>query len=378
MAWIDQIIMNQACAQRERLEYLRTNGDRIAIFGAGIYGQVLEKYLAALKIPVNAFVVDDEFVATARTASGVPLIPFSHYLNQHRDLKLVVGLTNYPPILRRFAEAGLARPDVIDVPDYLNIPNGFMDYSYVREHASDFERVTNLFFDSASKDSFVALINAKLNLEPAFLLKHVRRDALYFPSREFPIGEDEVFLDVGGFDGDSILDFNAATGGKYRQIVSLEPCSENFAKLESRINEHGLARVSAIRKGAWTHHAHLFVSNESTGIDNQILQSGRESIEVDSIDSILAGSAYRPTLMKLDINGAELAALEGAIETIREARPSIACRLHRKEDYLRIPTFFATNFVGAKLRLRLRCYLSIMPILYVTFEDGAHSSADYS
>ena len=82
----------------------------------------------------------------------------------------------------------------------------------------------------------------------------------------------------------------------------------------------GSARLLVVGEASWSH-------LESTGRHADV----RDEIDVTvvSIDSLVAaGTIPPPDVMKIDTEGAELQAIEGARATIARHRPAIVCELH--------------------------------------------------
>ena len=73
-----------------------------------------------------------------------------------------------------------------------------------------------------------------------------------------------------------------------------------------------------------------------------------------SLDSVVE-KREQVTFIKLDVEGAELEALQGAKRIITENRPKLAvCLYHKKEDYWRIP-YYVKSLVP-EYRLYIRHY----------------------
>jgi hypothetical protein len=53
-----------------------------------------------------------------------------------------------------------------------------------------------------------------------------------------------------------------------------------------------------------------------------------------SLDELVAAGEPPPTFVKMDIEGAEPAALRGAAATIREHRPALAVCVYHEQDHL--------------------------------------------
>ncbi|MDP2829651.1 MAG: FkbM family methyltransferase [Sulfuricellaceae bacterium] len=354
--------------QRALLIRLRESSKPVMIYGAGVYAYVLKRFLAANGITVAVVMVDAAY-KREDAFMGLMVTTTEETAGQLADYHVVVGITNYPLSVDKLAKLGATEIHVIDIPDYLNMPNAFMDMEFVKEHRDQFDQALGLFADDLSRETYIAAINTKINENLDYIKPHVRPDNLYFPATEFPLRQDEVLLDVGGFTGDTVREFHSLTEGRYAKIISLEPDEENFGKLLATIKTLGLSKVLPLKIGAWDERATLRFAPKEMHIDNQITDDGAQQINVDTIDSILSGLGGSVTLIKLDINGAEYRALSGARETLRKHRPQIVVRLHRKEDFFRLPILLNKLAPDIKLYLRQRSFMSMMVVLYGVFDS---------
>ena len=354
--------------QRALLEDLRGSGIPVVLFGTGVYAYVLARYLASSGVRVTYAVVDRAFKA-ADTFMGLEVRTAENVGDDINDVHVVIGVTNYPPVLKSLSERGAKHVHVVDIPDYLNVPHAFMDKAFVELHEGEFNCAYECFEDELSKQSYVALVKAKVCEDVKYLEPLVRLDNIYFPKTEFAVRRDEVFLDVGGYTGDTIQEFHVATNGEYKKVLSLEPSEVNFVELEKTVSSLDRTRVSALKIGAWDERTTLRFAAKAMHIDNQITDSGEQSIEVNTIDAIIEQAGIDVSLVKLDINGAEYKALVGATATIRRCRPRVIVRLHTKEDMYRIPLLLKRISPDIKLYLRQRSYFSMMAILYAEFES---------
>jgi FkbM family methyltransferase len=354
-------------AQRTLLACLGTSLKPVIIYGAGVYAYVLRRFLALNGIAVAGAMVDAAYKAD-ETFMDLRVSTTEEIASRLGDCHVVVGITNYPAVVGKLSRLGVTKIHVIDVPDYLNMPNAFMDMDFVTRNRAQFDRAAALFADDLSRQTYFASINTKLSEDLAYIKPHVRLDNLYFPATEFPLRQDEVLLDVGGFNGDTVREFHALTKGEYAKIISLEPDDDNFGRLQAMVEALGLTKkVLPLKLGAWDERTTLRFAAQEMHIDNRICDGGLLHIDADTIDSILGRLGCRVTLIKLDINGAEYRALSGARNTIREQRPRIAVRLHTKEDYFRLPILLKDLAPEMKLYLRQRNFMSMMVILYGIF-----------
>ena len=84
-----------------------------------------------------------------------------------------------------------------------------------------------------------------------------------------------------------------------------------------------------------------------------IYGNGTQSVEVDTIDNIVK---TRVDFIKLDIEGAEQSAIEGAVETIKKYKPILAiCIYHKAEDWYKIPEKVLS--IDSNYKVYLRHYM---------------------
>ncbi|MDR0498475.1 MAG: FkbM family methyltransferase [Holophagales bacterium] len=150
------------------------------------------------------------------------------------------------------------------------------------------------------------------------------------------LGSDEVFVDGGAYNGDSIYDFINAVGDRYRAIYAFEPDGENY---RAAVNVFSRSNLHFFNKGLWSTETELCFDAQNSEI-SRFTDSGEQIISVTSIDAVFAGKSddELPTLIKMDIEGAEKEALLGASETIRRKKPKLAiCAYHKPEDIYELP-----------------------------------------
>lgn len=155
----------------------------------------------------------------------------------------------------------------------------------------------------------------------------------YFDLAQLPHVEDEVFVDAGCFDGESVKNFVKWSEGQYREIYSFEPDSDCYQECKGILRE--VANCTLINKGLWNSEATL--SFKATGkSDSTICEEGETIIHTCRMDEELKGK--KVTFIKMDIEGAEREALVGAEKIIKEQKPKLAISIyHKREDIWEIP-----------------------------------------
>lgn len=153
----------------------------------------------------------------------------------------------------------------------------------------------------------------------------------------------DVFLDCGACFGDVAL--WAIQCGASR-VFCFEPDPANFPLLEQNIREfapHG--RISPIKLAFGEEKGELrFTSNISS---SRFTADGEIAVEVSTLDSWCREHSVRPDFIKMDIEGAEPAALAGGRETIAHLQPRLAISLyHNFSDLWEIPLALKTYNPG--------------------------------
>jgi FkbM family methyltransferase len=177
----------------------------------------------------------------------------------------------------------------------------------------------------------------------------------YFPQDLFRLNDIEVFVDVGGYDGDTAREFLRLTGNKLHEMHIIEADPGTFARLSSWSSALPInlqERVLLYNFAASDSHGELsFASNSD--VDSRITRSGQGiKVPCEELDTVLSDTAL-PTLVKMDIEGAELAALTGMRKLITKSRPILAiCLYHRQSDIWTIPALIASFTSGYQYFLK--------------------------
>ncbi len=240
-------------------------------------------------------------------------------------------------VLDRLRAAG-----VRDVIDYCTLarlaPNVFAPVDYcdgsrqdILENAGRYELVYSRLADEISRQHFAKVVRFRLSMD----LEHMRGFSLALDRQYFedflPATAGDVFVDGGGYDGRSTLRF-AAWSKSYRRIHYFEP---QPAMMEvSRRNLAVLHDVNFVQKGLFSRNDRMRFNPDG---DQECSISPTGQIEIDAVR--LDDEVREPiTFLKLDIEGAECEALQGAAGHIRSETPTMAvCIYHDQRDFWRIP-----------------------------------------
>lgn len=145
------------------------------------------------------------------------------------------------------------------------------------------------------------------------------------------ISEGDVFWDVGAHYGYASL-VGVRAAGRAGRVLAFEPSAHNRWFLNRHLQWNDATSTQVLPFAlADADGMESFGGSTSSSVA-QKLGEGKESVEVRSFDSLLADGLPCPTVVKIDIEGAESRALAGAREALSamsaSERPSIMCAVH--------------------------------------------------
>jgi FkbM family methyltransferase len=147
-----------------------------------------------------------------------------------------------------------------------------------------------------------------------------------------PITQDEILIDAGAYDGDSIRAFDRITRGQARHIYAFEPGPDNAATL--RRNLQGRAEATVVEAGLWSETTRLSFRND--GLLSGVV--GGEGVVIVPVVALDDSDIDEVSLLKMDIEGAEVPALRGGRALIARNAPKLAiCAYHLADDLTEIP-----------------------------------------
>jgi FkbM family methyltransferase len=188
-------------------------------------------------------------------------------------------------------------------------------------------------------------------------------DLQYFGCHFLRPEENEIYIDVGCFNTSTIEQFIEFCDGSHEKIIGIEADRNCFLDITRTIGKKKLERVSVINKGAYSREGILSFQSNEMGALSTISESGEGAVDVSKIDTIANG--LKVTMIKMDIEGAELEALFGAEETIKRNRPRLAiCVYHKPSDITDILAYILDLVPEYRFYLRQHSYFFGETVLY--------------
>jgi FkbM family methyltransferase len=199
-------------------------------------------------------------------------------------------------------------------------------------------KVYNYLNDEVSKDIFLSLLKYKITGDLSDLV--MSEFPQYYHDKVRPEPGDTI-IDGGAFDGGTGVNFIKSVGGNAK-VIGFEPNKENAALAKKSIKDGGFENKSIIIEaglGAFSSIAYI-QGNGPGSFTSEKETTNSQVINIQSIDEYCRDNDEKIDLIKLDIEGYELAALKGARGTIARLNPKLQiCLYHKMEDLWEIPLF---------------------------------------
>lgn len=213
-----------------------------------------------------------------------------------------------------------------------------------KEYLNLWQEIYDALFDEESRKTFLDVFKYRLTADSQYMKNYqVRIHDQYF--EDFMNFKNEIFVDAGGFDGDTSEIF-AQRHPDYRKILFIEPSMKNMVAARKRLA--AFERIDFFPIGLSNTKARLSF-NQDGGSASSVIDDGSETIDVDKLDQIVIEPV---TFIKMDLEGWEIPALEGAQKRIMLDHPKLAIAVyHNSSDFRVIYTFIK------KFNLNYRIYL---------------------
>lgn len=221
----------------------------------------------------------------------------------------------------------LEKENELYLPDVPVYGQEIFDLDFARKYSSELKTVYNLLADDVSKKVFHNTVYYKLTGKSKYLTEiETPRDEVF----EILKLKNECFLDLGAFNGDTVEEF-VNYCPDYKNITALEPDLRNFKKLTE--NTKSIENITLINKAI----------SDTVGTVNISKNKGRgnsengKTVEIDTTTISEISKTNPVTFIKMDVEGAELSAVLGGEEVIKNKPKLHIAAYHRSEDLFSIP-----------------------------------------
>lgn len=309
----------------------------IAILGAADEGVRLLELCVAHGIHVCA-IIDDKVERQGLQLGSHAVTSVDSLEELDRETPVVIASHRVLKAYERVKQMGFANVAPFALLEALD-PEMFpphMFYHHLLEDLVDnrerYIALRSRFADEMSMQVLDAILGYRLTLDPEVLVPVIEWD-LYAPNNLIDYRDDEVYVDGGSYDGDTIRLFLKRVGGKFSRVIAFEPDHGTYVRLKANFSEE--PKVETMNAGLHRRAGVLRFDNAGTR-GSIFTEMGNFEIPVVGLDEILTGD--RVTLIKMNIEGSELEALRGAYASIKQWAPKLAISVyHNPFDLWQLP-----------------------------------------
>ncbi|MBI4238758.1 MAG: FkbM family methyltransferase [Deltaproteobacteria bacterium] len=335
---------------------------RIAVVGAAGWIAPLVQAAAARGVEIGG-IFDESPAREGASLAGHVIRPLAAMQALDRATPIALGTHHYGPLATRLRVQGFqhclpyalfheADPQWPAHPFYAGL------LADLWAHRDRYAALAQVLADDASRATLDAVLAFRMTLEPERLAGCCRPDA-YFAELTSG-GERDVFIDGGAYTGDTFARFGAWSGHRYRAALLFEPDPDNFAQLQ--VATQGDARVRCV-SSALAARAGEAQFVRDAGRTAHLAAHGGTPVRTVALDD--SPAAADATLIKLNIEGAELEALQGAAALIRRQRPQLAIAVYHRPAHLwQLMEYLQSLGVGYRFLLRQHAEALVETVLY--------------
>ena len=345
-------------------ELLETTTKPVVLYGMGNGADKIIDWCEENQVRVQGVFASDEFVrgqqfrgfkveryADSKARLGAELLVVSAFASER------------PEVLSRFKELA-AEQEVVAPHLPLFDEEETVSEAWLRKHERELTEVYECLADEQSRKVFANTLNYKLSGKISYLFdcETQRQEDLRQLIRP---DAGEVYLDLGAYNGDTIEELGRLTDWQWQQAIAVEPDRRNCRKLRAlaeQLAQRGLA-VAVHESGIWEAASELSFS-DSGGRQSTFVGACKKVVPVTTMDVVAAGRAI--SYIKMDVEGAEVQALQGGAETISRYAPELfVAAYHYDVDLFRLPLLMWQLVPDYKIYLRKHPYVPAWELNFI-------------
>lgn len=326
---------------------------RAILFGAGASAFEVQKVLDRFAIAITAY-ADNSAAKQGTAFRDRPVIaPAAIEALLDGTTAIVIASVYQREIAEQLKQLGI--PAGVVFPFVSPMFAGHFGRGAFIEADDAFDALGRRLADEASRDYLAALTAYRWTMDPLALQRNPLL-AGFYDYRDAALGPHpgDHIVDVGAYDGDSAITYLKRLNGRAR-VSGLEPLPQNLAALERTIDAHEFGHaITPVPFGAGSEPATAELDCEDDAPDARATLRGkpgaRASIRIETIDRLFAETQV--DFIKIDIEGHDPAALEGARAILNRDKPGLAIAAYHASEHLwRIPALIDALCPGYRIYL---------------------------
>lgn len=324
----------------------------IVLYGMGDGAEKVIHYLSLYGKKPHGVFASDDFVRGQKFLD-YQVKKYSDFVEELGEFVVLVSFgTQRPEVIENILKINNEQETY--APNVPLFGEGLFDYDYFLQYENEINNVYNNLADEKSKEVFLDLCDYNISGKIDYLMNSTTEKSEILPILN--LGKEEVYLDLGAYNGDTVQEFYTDVKGDYKRIIAVEPDGKNFSKLQKNTAEYN--NLKYLNYGIWQEKTELFFSSKA-GRNSALTVKGSRSVECTSIDEIQKEHTDTPiTYIKMDVEGVEKQTLIGAENTLKNLKPKmLVSAYHRNEDLFLLPNLIWDYNPKYEIYLRHHLYI---------------------
>ena len=322
-------------------DYLKSTDLPVFIYGMGDGALKIMSVFERYGIPLAGFFASDEFVR-GHTFQGHLVHTLSQIETLIDDFVIVLAFAaGYQSLYDRINE--IAKRHILLAPDVPVAGETLFTYKYCQKNAEKIQSVYDMLADEKSRQTYADVINFKISGKIEYLNRCISpKEEIY--GRIIYLGENEIFADLGAYNGDTAAEFMSACNNNFCHLYAFEPNPKNFRKLTKNLPESD--KITLFNAAAGRESGTVKIS-ANEGRMSRAGGSGK-TVEIPIVPL---------DVLKLDVEGGEREAIMGARRHIENGAKILCSLYHRSEDMFDLPLLIKSINPELKFYIRHQLYI---------------------
>ena len=334
--------------EKELWQVLKEEKLPILLYGMGNGADMIIEELEKIGVSFSDTFASDGFVR-GQLFHGKTVLTLSRAEEKYGEFVILMTFAVHDEKTLSFVKE-LSKKHRLYSPTVPIAGKGLFNLQYIIENEKRFDKAFEILADEKSKRTFLDVLNFKISGKPEYLFD-CESDKSEVYEKILKLSKNETIADLGAYDGDTIREFLSFTENRYGHIFAFEPDEKNFRKLTAKTE--GFKNLSLFNLGAWDKKEALLFEKKA-GRNSHKSVTG-VPVNFDSVDNVVN---LPLSFIKMDIEGAELKALDGAKDSIKKFKPKLyVCAYHRNEDFFILPEKILSIRPDYKIYLRHHPYV---------------------
>jgi FkbM family methyltransferase len=285
------------------------------------------------------------------------------------NISIIIATSHYLEIYNQLSEKGYSKIYILTEYRLIN-QDYFKEGNNLEIIKQNAMKTIDVLEDQRSREILYALIKCwfKLDVMEIEYASFCTNDQ-YYPSDIIKLSDDECFVDVGAFNGDTIQEFLQKVNYKFRNISAFELDKMNFEELQKMVGllDNNLKdKITLFNYGLFDKECNVTYETGGSGSQSTCINMIGQANDIGKtvrLSHVMNDEDI--TFIKMDIEGSELKALHGAEDIIKKQKPKLAiCVYHNPEHLWQIPLYIKSIVPGYRIYLRHHTVLEYETVCY--------------